>query len=346
MSNLFDSIRERLGYVLSLPERTLRSLAAVTGGATSLLTETLFPESMRETTLYRFFIGDAQRYLVERVAQVQTEAGGAVVDSTDPSYVQRKMLGGALETAGLLAMHLSPLWVFALASDVAGGGGVALARLTERLKRNGVIPKHTEIRGVSDLLVAIQEASRQSASAVDTPPLSREELKRLGDDMTARYRELFSKVRGVMPKMEDIWHRMQEVAKRENISLERLGGILSVDVANWAKKGFGTILSVGQTGNDLFGEQVLDSYSRTLDEISREGAGKYVSGRLRPFIRKAADHFDPGHKTWTEAFLERIEQDDVTVQDPVDKPTPEWPATDVVDGPDPENPPCCNDKPV
>ena len=121
MSSLFEIMRERLGFMLSLPERTIRSLAALGTGTTSLLSETLFPEVLRETTLYRIFVGDAQNFIIDRVAQVKTEAEA---EGGGEDYLQRKMVGGALETAGLLAMHFSPLWVFAIAGDAAGGGEV------------------------------------------------------------------------------------------------------------------------------------------------------------------------------------------------------------------------------
>ena len=71
MSGFLESIGRQLGYMLSLPERTIRSLAAVAGGTTSLLTETLFPPVLRDTTLYRVFVGDTQRFLVTKIAEMQ-----------------------------------------------------------------------------------------------------------------------------------------------------------------------------------------------------------------------------------------------------------------------------------
>jgi hypothetical protein len=306
VASFFDGIRQQLGYMLSLPERTLRSMAAVAGGTTSLLTETLFPDSLRGTTLYKVFIGDAQKFIVEKVAQVQAEGGPAIQDAGDNAYLQKKMVGGALETAGLFAMHFSPLWVFAIAGDAAAGSGVFLNRLVEQLKRNGVIPKHTEVHGLADLLVSIQDASRKSAGAVDTPPLSRQELANLADDMLTSYGRIFSRAGNLVPRIETLWEQMQEVASRENVSLEKLGGILTVDVASWGRKGVGSLLAFGQTGQELLGEQILDSYARTLDQVSEEGVSCYVSKRMKPFLHTAATHFDPERKTWTESFLSRL----------------------------------------
>ena len=73
MLNFFKALRERATYLASLPERTIRSLASVAGGTTMLLTETLFPEVLRDTTMYRIFVGDTQKFVIEKVAQSQSD---------------------------------------------------------------------------------------------------------------------------------------------------------------------------------------------------------------------------------------------------------------------------------
>jgi len=306
MSGLFDAIRRRLEYVASLPERTIRSLAAVAGGTASLLTETLFPEALRDTTLYRVFLGDTQRFMIAKIAQVQQEgAQGDQDQASDPQYVQKKMIGGALETAGLFAMHFSPLWVFAIAGDAAAGSTVFLNRLVEQLKQNGVLPPDARVSGLADLLDAIQETARKSASAIDTPPLSREAITQLADEMTMSYGRMFNNATHLLPRLENIWQQMEQIANREHISLEKLGGILTVDVASWGKKGIGAVLAVRQTGSDLFGEKILDSYDRTLDAIGKEGVTGYLDHRMRPVLKAALSHFDPDRKTWTASLADK-----------------------------------------
>src|SRR5436853_3537542 len=124
MDEMMNTIRQQLGYMLSLPERTMRSLAAIAGGTTNFLAETLFPDAVRDSTLYKVVIGDMQKFLTQRIAQVPGDAAAASVGADSPEFVQRKVVGSALETAGLFAMHLSPLWVFALAGDAAAGSNV------------------------------------------------------------------------------------------------------------------------------------------------------------------------------------------------------------------------------
>ena len=64
-----------------------------------------------------------------------------------------------------------------------------------------------------------------------------------------------------------------------------------------------TSLAAGKTGADLFGEKILDSYVRTLDNITQNGIGSYLSQSLVPFLEAAIGHLDPNKETWTERQL-------------------------------------------
>ena len=79
-------------YFLSLPERTIRSAAALVGGASLLLTETLLPDVLRESVTYRVTIGDFQRFLITRLAQVQP-AELAFQETMSDAYLSRKVAG-------------------------------------------------------------------------------------------------------------------------------------------------------------------------------------------------------------------------------------------------------------
>ena len=144
------AVHKHLMYTLSLPERTIRSLAALAGGTTTLLTEILFPEFLRNTTIYNVSFGMMQRFIVERVAGIESETNENQIN-LDDDYVQRKMAGTALEAAGLLAMRFSPLWVFAIAGDVAGGSKVFLKRLVKHLKENNIIAQEAEASELVDV---------------------------------------------------------------------------------------------------------------------------------------------------------------------------------------------------
>ena len=303
-ASLFETSRQRLMYILSLPERMIRSLAALAGGTITLLAETLFPKSFRGTTTYRVTIGMMQQFIVERVAGMKSEIREDQAKLGD-DYVQRKMAGTALEAAGLLTMGASPLWVFAILGDAAGGSKIFLNRLVKYLKENGVMAEETQATELTDVLEAVQEASSKSATTIDTPPLSHEELSKLADEMKASYSRVFRSTTNLMPRLEAIWKNMEQLALRENISIERLGGIMTVDAASWSEKGMGIALATGRTGAELFDEKILDSYRKTLATASEQGIDKYMSDHMRPFMQSAKAHFDPEQKTWTETKLDK-----------------------------------------
>jgi hypothetical protein len=302
MSRFSEAVRQRLTQVLSLSERAVRALSAVAVGASTLLTETLLPEALRGTTTYQVTIGLMQQYILEKVAGMETEiaAGQGGVSN---NFAQRKMVGTALEAAGLLTVRFSPLWVFAIAGDVAGGSKVYLNRLVEHLKEKKIIAQETEVKELAGLLEAIQHAARQTATAVDTPPLSRKELSAMADEMRAGYGQAFERTADLIPQLDDIWESMQQLARRENISLERLGGLMMVDAVSGVKKGAGIVLAAGQTGARLFDEAILDSYRKTLAAASEQGVDGYMRDHMRPFLRAARSHFDSERTTWIERKL-------------------------------------------
>lgn len=297
-----DAVQVRLAQLLSLPERTLRSLAAIAVGASTLVTESVFPESLRETTTFKVTIGMMQQYILEKVAQIEGDYPAGETDISD-DFAQRKLAGTALEAAGLFTMGFSPLWVFAIAGDAAGGSKVYLRRLVERLKENGVMAQDDQATELVDVLEAVQAAANKSAIAVDIPPLSRESLAALAEDMQAGYARAFASTLDLLPRLDEIWARMQQMNKQENISLERLGGVMALEALSLSKKGAGLVMAAGQTGVELLDEKILDSYRDTLRQASNLGLDGYIRQHMRPFLQTAKAHFDRSQKTWTESML-------------------------------------------
>jgi len=306
--NFTEDARRRLAYTLSLPERTIRSLAALVGGTTLLLTETLFPEALKGSTLYKIFIGDTQKFLVEKIARIQPQLQ-AETSPVPENYIPRKMVGNALETAGLLAIHFSPLWVFAIAGDAAAGSKVFLDRLIDHLKRNGVISTDAYPSDLTALLEAMQAAARTSAVAIDTPPLSRQELEKLADELSLNFGRLFMSAANLLPRLDLLWERIQQVARRESLTVEQVSGILTVDLAEVGVKSLGAADALRTTGSELIGDQILDRYTKTLDGVAKEGTSQYIRRHMQPFLYSAAAHLAPYSRSTTEDWLQSLQDD-------------------------------------
>ncbi len=330
------SSMEPQDYLFSLPERLVRSAAAVVGGTSLLVTETLFPDVVKDSTTYRVLVGNLQKFMIARVAQVEYFAASEEERVID-GYIGRKLAGNVLEMAGLMTMRFSPVWVFALAGDAAAGSKVFLDRLVTNLKQHGVINAASNPEDVVGLLDAIQQASSSSATVVDTPPLSREQLADLAGDLTDGYGRMFSQSQALLARFEALQSRMEQTAGDEGLSVEAVSGVMAIDVASIGKAGVGTTMAVGQTGAELFGEKILASYERTLDELNSQGAGAYLNRYMKPFMDAAVEHFDPKKSTWTQDMLlgrpaagKPAVQESATVEEIVDKSTNEALADDDV----------------
>jgi hypothetical protein len=299
---LVNSVLEYLTYTLSLPERTVRFLAALVGGTTTLLTNSLLPDSLRGTTTYRITVGLFQQFLIEKMAGIEREAKEQKVQLKD-KFVQRKLLGNALEAAGLLTMRFSPLWVLAIAGDAAGGSKIFLNRLVKHLKTNDVIPENAEPKELVDVLEAVQNASDKSATALDMPPLSREELAQLADEMKESYSKVLSTSVDLIPDLTKVWDEMEEVSQKEKVSLEKLMGMMVFEAASFVEKSVGTAVAVGKTGVELFDEAIVQSYKKTLERVNVEGVDGYLANHFQPFLEAAKGHFDIAKKTWLERKL-------------------------------------------
>jgi len=293
-------------YLLSLPERSLRALAALVGGASVFLADTLLPGSLKGTTIYKLIIGDTQRFLIERVAQMELEGQSFTLSQEIPeNFVPRKAAGTVLEAAGLLAFHFSPLWVFAIAGDASSGSKVFLERLINNLKESGVIPEDAVIHDLVDLMEATQSASRVSVQAVDTPPLSRKDLVALVDELKRAYSVMFFQVPELMGHLERLWKEMEKISRQERISLAELSGVMAIQVASIGRKSVGMILAVGRTSSELFGETILQNYKETLDVISGLGFKAYLRSYMAPFVEKSLQHFELGRESWIEQRMRR-----------------------------------------
>ncbi len=294
MTQTISKLRQQLINALAYSERTIRSASAVVVGASTLLTENLIPRSLRKTTTYKVTLGMLQRFLIEKVAEMEMEVGDFEISD---DFAQRKVMGTAIEAAGLLAVGFSPLWVFAIIGDTVGGSKLYLNRLVDQLKKDGLIDEETNITEVSQMFDAIESASSKSATALDMPPLSREDFAKLTADMRSGYGEAFDKTSAVMPELDTMWETMETVTKRENISMEALMGYMTLDAM---KQGANVTWSASKVGAQLFDEKIIESYRETVNRVSNEGANDYIANHLRPFFDAASAHYDSSKKTWIE----------------------------------------------
>lgn len=306
MALSFNDMFKAFGYTLSLPERLVRSAAAAVGGASKLLTDTLIPEPLRRTTAYTAMIGNTQRFFIEKVAEVQGAYPADEQATLPENFMQRAIAGNVINAAGLFAVHLSPLWVFAFVSDMAHGSKTYLSKLVQELKTEGVISPEANIKGVDDLLEALGRAGKDTAQVFDLPPVDVDSLTKLRDDLTRGYAGVFKGATDLLPRMDNLWASMESIAARDGVAVESIVGLMTLDLQQTAGKAVGAAFAVGNATADILGETVFQSYGETIHRIQQKGAAACLEEAATPFVEAISAHLAVNKQTWTEWALGKL----------------------------------------
>jgi hypothetical protein len=277
----------RPAYLLSLPERILRALAAGVGGLLFEFSEVALPAWLRRSRLYQALIYRFLRLIVELV--------GGVRDALPPDEVEvgdlaaRKAVGNVIEVASFIAVGFSPLWLLAAASDLTGGTRAYLREFAAELREKGLLGETDEIQTVDELLEALEGSSGTAADLVDMPPLNRRDLAR-------SWRSLQGNA-AALPKPERLarlYGHMQAVAAQEGRSLQELSGLIASGAL--------------RAGVKLGSTHIFDYYTSALETINREGWWDYTRRVARPYLVASRGHFDPQRVSFTERALMRLER--------------------------------------
>ncbi|MFO1095983.1 MAG: hypothetical protein U0992_22155 [Planctomycetaceae bacterium] len=297
---------QSLLFGLSLPERLVRSAVGLTAGAVKELAGFVVPQAFQSSKSYEIAIQNALSFLTDTVGGAQRRpAEGAATGGDDAGeYVARKAVGNFIDLTGLATLHVSPIWVLAVVSDVCYGTKTYVQEVAEQLKAQGVIDDTSTIHHVDDLLGAIQKASGTTASAFDTPPLSIAQLKRTIDET----REALSQadVLKLIPQSElaAYWNEMQSVAHAEGVSLLDVSTAITMNTLNRVKTvTLGALTSV-QVAGGLFNRNVFGHYRDSLTRISEHGLFATVAESYQPYVDAVWRNFSTEKRSWTETLLD------------------------------------------
>ncbi len=297
-----DSVRDYLLYGLSLPERALRGTAGVIGGALRESAAALIPRTFRNARTYQLFVGQMLDFLTDDVGGVDRPVRPE--DARVENYVARKTVGNFIELASLATIHVSPMLLLAVVSDVAYGSKTYLRELAEELEAQGVIRDASAIHQVDDLLEAAAGASEETAAAFDTPPLSIEGLRET-------VRQTRDKLSGIDPaqvlsedEIRQLWDSMRSIAQREKTSPLAISGAITLgSLDRFTKLGSGALSSVRVAGS-LLDRVVLDHYRTVLKDIQESGLYPTLAASSQPYAEALWRNFSADRATVTERFLQ------------------------------------------
>ncbi len=291
-----------LMFGTSVPERLLRSTSAMIGGVLKESSELLVPQAFRTSKSYSIFVQQMLDFMTHDVGGVDRPEGE--VSATDvENYVARKAVGNFIELAGLATLHLSPLTLLAVVSDIAYGSQTYLAELAVELKREGVIPEDSTIDHASDLLDAVRAASGVTAQAFDLPPTSIDGLRETIRQTQEAVGRLDPTVIFPQAEMDRIWLELQEISRKEGVSLLGVGGAVTLLAADrFAGLGAGALSAVRVAGN-LVDAKVLQHYSDSLSQIHDKGFYQSLADVSGPYLEAVWDNFSMEKTTITQEVL-------------------------------------------
>ena len=315
-----EQVHRYLMYGLSLPERAVRSTAALVGGAINESATLLVPQAFRDSTTYSKFVQEMLDMLNKDVGGVKLPAEDATAGNSDETpdaaenavateevaeedvadYVAKKTVGTFIDLAGMATFHLSPITVLAIVSDLAYGSQAYLEELAVELKKEGVIGEESTISSSAELLEVISTASSKTTANLDTPPLSVEGLR----ETIADTQEHLGKIdpTKVLPQAElhRLWEDMHEMANQNDTSLFEISSTLTVYSLNQVTTATkGALTTVRVTGN-LLDQHLFDHYRQGLGKIERDGVYGVLAESSKPYLDALWYNFSDERPTITE----------------------------------------------
>ncbi len=287
-------------YTLSLPERAVRSTIGLAAGAASETAEFLVPQAFQSSKTYEIVVRNSLGFLTHDIAGVESEQRET---KAGDDYLARKAVGNFVDLAGLATLHMSPLWILAIVSDVAYGTKSYVLELAGELQKQGLIDEGSTIHHVDDILNALQQSTGEAATLFDTPPISVEQLRESLN--TTRAAVQSADYSSVLPEAEltRYWTEMRSIASQEDVSLLGVSGALTMHtLGKVTTVGRGTLSGVRIAGS-MFNRHVLGHYVTSLQTMRERGFYETLRESSGPYIRAVWANFASGKTTWTQELF-------------------------------------------
>jgi hypothetical protein len=289
-------------YTVSLPERVVRSTVGVTAGAAREAAHALVPQAFQSSKTYELVVTNSLKFLVENVGGVASQAAAADGTQID-HFLARKAVGNFVDLAGVATLHLSPIWAFAVVSDVAYGSKSYLRELAAELQERGLIKETSKIDRVDDLLEAIQRTTAETASLIATPPLSIEQLKLTLERTRSAIASADRSSLLSEAELQLHWHEMRAISTKEGVSLLGVSGALTLHMLGKVEAvAQGTIVGVEVAG-DLFNRNIVGHYVDGLRTIRQRGFYDVVRTSATPYTEAVWRNFATQQDTLTSEIV-------------------------------------------
>jgi hypothetical protein len=294
-------------YLLSLPERVIRSALGLSAGLLREVGVVALPQGVRRSALYRSLVDTTLRYVIEHVGGAE---GVYPTEQPQPcDFLARRGAGHAIELLGIVAFRVSPVWVLAALGDLSGLGRRLIPEIAEALKAEGLLHEGSQFESVDQLLDGLEKTSSRLAQALYVPPLNVAELRK-------EWQTIRGQARGANPlqlpsptAIGKQWEQLKQESTRQGRSIFETSSVMAIAAvralpnrARWLSAS--TRVGSRRAGK-LLAADVLDGYSQTLNELREVGYLTYAKRQLSPYLRACVDQFSQQRPTLTQRLLAR-----------------------------------------
>jgi hypothetical protein len=301
--------KPRYQYILSLPERAVRSLGALSGGLMREIGNIALPASVRRTILYRTMVDVGLQFLIEDVGQVEQiyPSDGKLAEN----FLLKRAASHGIELAGILAFHASPIWILAALSDATGGSRKLIEEISHALKEEGLLEREAPFHTLEQVLDGLEKTSGHLADTLTVPPVDIASLRREWSRLKEELGAIPPKNLPGQDRVERVWEALQASAKAQQRSVFLVSSLMAISAVGhvpanvlWLSR---AARSAARRTGKVVGEQILDHYGDALREIASTGFVAYWAREFRPYLRGAAEQFALDHESATERWLARRE---------------------------------------
>jgi len=294
-------------YLLSLPERLLRSSLGLGAGVAREIGDVVLPDGVRRSRLYQNLVDTTLRFFIEQVGGVE---GAYPQDEPLPDdFLKRRTAGNVIEALGVVAFRASPVWVLAALADVCGIGRQLIPEIAASLKEQNLLDKDAQFTSVDQILDGLEQTSSRLAETINTPPLDVPTLRQEWQALRDEARALAPATLPSRETVSGLWTQLKAEATRQERSIFETSSMMAVSAvkalpesARWLSAS--AVVGASRTGQ-IVGTVLLDHYRATLDDIRQVGFATFAARQLGPYVRAAVSQFSPDRVTLTERFLER-----------------------------------------
>lgn len=294
-------------YLLSLPERVVRSASALAAGLVREIGNVTLPKGVRRTRLYQTMVETTLRFLIEQVGQVEGAypAEGKLAET----FLLKRALGDGIDLAGMVAFHASPVWVLAALADISGAGRQLMDEITASLKDEGLLDRNKNFESVDQVLDGLERSAGQLATSLRFPPIDIPGLRQ-------EWRALQEAVRTIPPRslpspalVRGQWEDLKQEAAGQHRTVFELSSLMALSTVRAVPDNLMWLSRCARTATlragQFFAAGLLDHYRITLREIRETGHLAYWTREFRPYLRAAAQQFSSSHRSLTERLFER-----------------------------------------